>query len=259
MDNDLRQLRSWSDLQLSAQALALQRAVQAWQRDWGLAASEVTCVPAGEDDAARWQPLPGAARAWWRDSGAGDAQLREALQLALFATPSDAAAADRLDAAGLAAEVAQSAWTDFWNRFAALAQGQDAGDPHQCFQPWSGAVVATLPWCGLTLRLLLAGAEAEALLPPAARVARAAPPPAEPLARAIAPLRCTVRAELAPVELSLGAVHALRVGDVLELSHPLDAPLLARTEGGALLAEAYLGKAAGHRAIELARPAATPH
>lgn len=257
MEHDIRQLRSWSDLQLSALALVLQRTVQAWQRDWGLPASEVACVAAGEEDTTHWQPLPGVARAWWRDALAGDAQLREALRAALFGAPTDAG--DRAGAAGVAAEVAQSAWADFWNRIAALGHGADTGDPHQCFQPWSGAVVATLPWCGRSLRLLLAGAEAEALLPPAARALRAVPAPAEPLVRAIAPLPCTVRAELAPVELSLGAVHALRVGDVLELSHALDAPLLARTEGGSLLAEAYLGKAAGHRAIELARAAAATH
>lgn len=252
MEHDIRQLRSWSDLQLSALALALQRTLQAWQRDWGLPAGEVACVPAGEEGTAHWQPLPGAAHAWCRDAALSDAQLREALQVALFASP----AADRLDAQSLAAELAQAAWTDFWNRMGALAHGAEAADPYRCFQPWSGAVVASLPWCGRTLRLLLAGAEAEALLPPAPR---AAPQPTEPLLRAIAPLRCTVRAELAPVELSLGAVHALRVGDVLELSHPLEAPLLARSESGALLAEAYLGKAGGHRAIELARAAAPAH
>jgi hypothetical protein len=244
---EARKLRSWSGSQLQALEGTLQRPLQEWQRDWGLAAAgAVRCSRTADDPQVhetRWQPV---APGWWWDAASAAGML--------FGM------ADRRQAPArsLAAELDALAWADLWRRLAALSAGvAGAAGPADCLRPWSGDVIATLSLGGNAARLLLSGDQAEALLPGVAPIrTRAAQRAPLPLWEALAPLHCTLRAELAPVELSLGEVHALRVGDVIGLPHLLEAPLLARTETGGLLAGAYLGKAGNHRAIELTR---TPH
>lgn len=200
-----------------------------------------------------------------------ETELVSVLIGALFGSQSEPSVTG--EAAGIAevaAEVAKSAWADLWRRIGAALQitvATDTPSTHpdylstllpapQCFQPWSGAVLVSLHWCGQELRILLGGSEMEVFL----RHQKAMPAhlaaekgPLAPLWEAVSPLACAVRAELEPVELTLGAVKALRIGDVIELPHRLDNPLLAKTATGELLCEAFLGKAGTYRAIELLR------
>jgi Type III flagellar switch regulator (C-ring) FliN C-term len=289
-----RALRSWTGAQRERVATAVQRVLAAWEQDWGLqqvlaAQQPVGCAMAcewgdpGAAAAVRWQAvsLTGsvgpATELWWELAAAAPAvapRPLDALLRAMFGSPSDPLNAG--GAAGAVAEVAvdtaKAAWIDLWQRvgqaFLVAGDGSTQGGklppsrpaPH-CFDQWSGAVVLTLHWCGQDLRLLAGGNEVENLLrdqlaiaPPSA----ATPAPLVPLWAAVSGLAAVVRAELEPVELSLGAVRALRVGDVIGLSHPLDRPVLARTAGGDLLCEAYLGKSGDQRAIELLRTPARP-
>ena len=278
-----RPLRWWSEAQLGEAALALEKALRAWEQDWGLqqphaAQDAVRCGMAsvGADASASWKPvaldaaLEPACDLWW-DIAAGGPRADPVLLLvaALFNTsvePSPLSAHGAVSE--MAAEAARAAWSDLWARIAeALAVRVPVTAPAMqadslatlqpaaaLFRPWSGAVVITLHWCAQEMRILLGGGEAAALL---AREAPEAAAPAKPLApvwHAVAGLASTVRAELAPVELTLGAIKSLRVGDVVELSHTLDRPLVAKTADGGVLCEAFLGKLGERRAIELLAP-----
>lgn len=278
-----RPLRWWSDAQLGEVALALEKALRAWEQDWGLqqphGAQDVVCcamASVGADASASWKPvalndtLEPACELWW-DNAAGDARAEPVLLLvdALFSTSVEPSA---LSAHGsvseMAAEAARAAWSDLWKRIgqslavrvaltgpAMQADSLPTLQPAAAlFRPWSGAIVITLEWCAQEMRILVGGTEAAALI---ARERTSAEPPARPLTpvwHAVAAAASTVRAELAPVDLTLGAIKSLRVGDVVELSHTLDRPLLAKTADGGVLCEAFLGKLGERRAIELLTP-----
>lgn len=221
-------------------------------------------------------PLAGPGFTRGRAHRAMGTDLVSALLAALFGSASEPPRSGEAGALPeVAVETAEAAWADLWrsighalriplaNGVPSLQQDSPAtGLPdRQCFRAWSGAVIITLHWCGQALRILLGGAEAQAFLQhhqalPVPAVGR--PQPLVPLWDAVSVLPCTVRAELTPVALSLGAVKALRVGDVVELSHPLDLALFAKTDGGQLLCEAFLGKTGDHRALELLRSPARP-
>jgi hypothetical protein len=67
-----------------------------------------------------------------------------------------------------------------------------------------------------------------------------------------------VRVHTASFELDLGALTSARVGDVLRTTHALEAPLVVSAPGADgrsahAICGAYLGKAAGARAVELLR------
>jgi Type III flagellar switch regulator (C-ring) FliN C-term len=219
-------------------------------------------------------PSVGAAK---RTRNAGEGDLLSVLLGALFDSHSEGRAA--VSSVGVSAEVANEmamlAWADLWRRiFHALKVSSVTEPPpihpehqpllvpaSQCFERWSGAVSVSLPWGGQDFRILLGGDEIQGFL------RHAEPDPARsldqslpmiPVWQAVSSLPCVVRTELAPVELSLGAFKALRIGDIVELPHPLDQPLLIKTVGGGLVFEAFLGKVGAHRAVELLRAPTKP-
>lgn len=282
---DAYPLRWWSPDHLSQVATAMEKLVLAWSQDW----SAHTFGEAGADDciqacerpewaqSVHWAPaavdngLDAGPGLWWgAEPGARqDADTMDRLIQAMFGPPAQLSAAVAVDATEeTAVEAAKAAWADLWRRIGllwhvpTLAEGPAAAavepafvrPPAQWFKPWAGAILVRLRVCGTGLVLLVSGSEMETFM----RGHRAWPAPSAgqaprivPLWDAVAPIAARIRAELRPVELSLGAIHALRTGDVVELSHALDTPLQARTEQGALLCEAFLGKSGGHRAIEV--------
>lgn len=293
-DSACHALRWWSGDQLARVASAMQKVLAAWEQDWGLpqvrqGEQPVRCAMASEWSGAgaaaslRWQPVPlqgglkPATELWWAVSAVRQpSQLMDVLLPAMFGAASDAVNPAGA-VSGLAAETATAAWTDLWRRVGESLPVREPADaastgepsspdatsqpaPHS-FQPWSGAVVLTLAWCGQELQVLAGGSVVESFLRALhAITARPAITPGAvvPVWDAVSGVAATVRAELEPVELSVGAVRGLRVGDVIELSHSLDRPLLARTDNGELLCEAFLGKNGDHRAIELLRAPARP-
>src|SRR5207253_1329251 len=91
--------------------------------------------------------------------------------------------------------------------------------------PWSGDVLVTLPWGA---QMLLEAGLVDALLKrrsdrnPATN--RLAATPLVPVCDALADTELTLRVELAPCELGLGALQALQVGDVVRLQHGVGQP-----------------------------------
>lgn len=302
-------LRWWSSKQRQLLVSAMEKLLEAWALDWGLAQNSqeaVRCCMAFEEghgvahSSAPWNPVfvSGAAQQtpelWWHSSvatrlgdlsvgaekrtrNAGEGDLLSVLLGALFDSHSEGKEAKSTVgvSAGVANETAMLAWADLWRRIFHTLQASSVTEPppvrpehqpllvpaSQCFERWSGAVSVSLSLGGQDFRILLGGNEMEGFLrysesDPARSLAQRLP--VIPVWQAVSSLPCVVRTELAPVELSLGAFKALRIGDVVELPHPLDQPLLIKAAGGGLLFEAFLGKVSPHRAVELLRAPTKP-
>lgn len=194
--------------------------------------------------------------------------------------------------AGLAADVVLAAWADWCSilskRFGlaadAMTHEQNAGRqmpadagavstaalPSHLLRNWSGALYLTIPLCGQTLMLLLPAALAANCLkhemPSAdgqAAQGATAPAPAgaslAPFWNALASQATGIEVELTPMEIDLGSLTALQVGDVLRTGHSLDLPLVVKlraphaedTAGTEVLCGGFLGRKGERRAVEL--------
>lgn len=244
-----------------------------WEGDWATGDGHALAVR-GEaatdwlashpDEPRRWRPAQGGAtpapapQAWWQLAATGERRIESPVRCVATAW------SDGLDdQAVLAQKLAGAAWQALWAAICSAlgldgAKGEAATesgpDADRLFRPWSGAVVLTIAWREMQLHWLLPDGLVEALLQPARRGELRQPPPGPsplvPAWEAMRSLHCVVQAELRSVELPLGEVQALQLGDVIALPHRLDHPLLARTGEGAFLCEAYLGQTGGRRAIE---------
>jgi flagellar motor switch/type III secretory pathway protein FliN len=203
--------------------------------------------------------------------GRGEYELLDPVLAALFGAPPEQRLTNYAgDASDMAAQVGRDALASLWRDIgrslrpeAPLADTTPASDdvanpshpvPAEYFHPWSGAVVLKLQWCGREMRLLLGPGNVERCLhdhslKPVQEQRRE--PATAPTWEALLGLACAVQVELQPIELSLGDIKALRVGDVIGLTHNLDAPLLLKTACGELLCDAFLGRNGEQRAIEL--------
>lgn len=235
----------WREDRLRALAACIDTALAGWTRAWGLpaAASATLCVPATAREAfAAVQPLGrrGDAAGWLLD----DASRRCDTVPRLFP--------EVPGAAGIAAEVAQACDSDFLSRLrTALAIEETAPDapPVDACRPWSGWVLARLPW----ERSLLLSPQVVASLPglPAASGPAAKREPVVAVREALSAAPCRIRVELEDCELGLGALNQLRCGDVLRLAHRLGAPAIARDADGHALFDGYLVRRGSRRALEL--------
>lgn len=273
-------LRCWSAQQLSAVGAAIDEACRSWAASWdaGDAQAAANVVSADEPEQERMRSgyalhasgsADGAAKAWIVQTMHGESETvdpEHAIRRKLFCEfggSGKPAAALRTGKPEIAVEIAAAAWLDFMERMSRCLgidvdadvlgkQSADAAIAPEDRRNWSGAVMATVQWCGEELGFYLNGACVQKIVP--ARKPAAASAPATqliPLHRAIArqPFTCTV--ELAPVEISLGNLRALAPGDVVVLKHPLDEPSLVRTADAAVVCGAYLGKQNGNWALEL--------
>lgn len=175
----------------------------------------------------------------------------------------------------LADELAQAAWLDGYDRLARLSAAPAPSDlgrgeavmkeeelPASVLRAWTGALALEIHCCGAQLRIIASGDAIDRWL----RTRHAEPPKAEthpaqsasvPVARALdaTPVRLSV--ELAPVDVDLGSLGSLRVGDVLRTTHGLDRPLQVRLggksarSGSGRVCEAFLGKQGDVRVAEL--------
>jgi flagellar motor switch protein FliM len=68
---------------------------------------------------------------------------------------------------------------------------------------------------------------------------------------ALASQRIGLRAILEPVELNLGSLAQLQPGDIVPLSHPLDADVVLADDEGTRLLAGFLGRAGSRRALQL--------
>jgi hypothetical protein len=185
------------------------------------------------------------------------------------------AAAERM-----ADRLADSAWADLGDALAAaldapasmaaVAPPANEGLPQALLRPWEGSLLVRLPWCGALLVLAIPGAVAaqwlqvqRAAMPPEAARAQAKPQahasrPAAVL-EALAGARVAFDLRLASVEMSLGTLATLRVGDILCTTHDLETPLGLHTRNACdpddlPVCAAFLGRHGSRRAIELLPP-----
>lgn len=260
-------LRSWQAAQQERVRVRLAAVHRDWCAEWlparaGAIASDVEVhEPDGSlamaaDKAASWS-FTAASR---RD---GMPSALQAIGERMFAL--DAGSAFAMPAAAtLAPAVVHAAWTDWLRRLDALWPGfalepqPAAGTPgtHAPADPWSGVLCARWTWCGGTWRLGLPHAVVAAMLgSEAVTQARAAPPsrplPKERLDRALAAEPVALRVMLEGAELSLGQLQALQPGDIVPLSHALDAPALVVTADGTPVCHGWLGQSQGRLAVEL--------
>lgn len=239
-----------------------------WRRTWlddcAPPALETVCATAAQDlensNWRIWRQGIDADDSIWISGGLGPPQI---LQLLLRPQPGASKAIGRV-AAGLAQEALddlletmRQALSDGMPTNAVSSAGVASTIPAMHCRAWSGAVRLRIPLAaGSSLFLHLGPARVRALsdAPPARRPLAPIRPPAslqEALDRHPARLRVT----LSEVEISLGQLQDLAVGDVLLLPHPLTQALHVVTGQGQTVCAAYLGQAQGAKAVELVRDA----
>ncbi|WP_162878155.1 FliM/FliN family flagellar motor switch protein [Trinickia diaoshuihuensis] len=285
---DARPVRALRDAAQVALAAAADALLARWCRDWGLAEQ----APSDEPTVCRhsWEAsalAPIGDAVWHRvtvDEAAGSIwwswQAQESRQ-AIAAVPADSLDAvqavlfgGRGAAGGLANDAAAAAWADWCDRLArqcgatcstnAGGAGPDEAQalPELFSQRWTGAVLLRRAIRDRILWLALDVAAAEGWLhtegfDAAAGVSGTASP-LTPFAAALRDVPVNVHVELRPVDVALGDLMGLALGDVICTRHAIDAPLqicLTAIDGGASasLCHAHLGMRDGARAVVLVK------
>jgi len=252
-----RTLRWWSDTDLHSLLQRFEAAWKRWCEAWDETPGAVTVhnagtLPAASPPIAGWHALQ--AGTWLGCTAAEPVALLRGLMFGM--------AEDGSRGGPVASAVAREAWNALCVDLAPVRG--DAGDrnepPAADFRIWSGAVQLHFHIRGSTeLRLHLSSNAVAALV--SSRAVETPPTRAAlvPLHEAIADQPMRLRVELAPLEIDLGSLQALQVGDVLTLPHRLDEGLQVHAVGRGLAASdsavclAHLGVRHGRRAVELVR------
>lgn len=168
----------------------------------------------------------------------------------------------------LAEKVARAVWADWWGKLGEPLVGAGEADldgaerslPAGVWTTWSGSLLVTLPWLEGWLKLLVTGERVARILRPDARAGgrpeRGAP--LTPVWQAVSGREARLRVVMRAFDLELAALAGLRVGDVLQTTHRLDAPLAmtmddCRGGAGEAVCAAFLGRAGTQRAVDLRR------
>ncbi|PCE23738.1 hypothetical protein BWP39_29095 [Paraburkholderia acidicola] len=259
----------------------------------------VRCEPAaGPVATMTWRALPVDARigrAWYAltltaaPDDAAPSPLWAALLPSLveqLASHTHGLARDRTGhSANLAQETAHAAWTDCGRHLADLFNqagdaahltaprtgSADEAPALDIWVPWSGALRLTVRWWSTEIHVLVGDGCVRTLLGSGSSSAPAVHdrdargdtvrrPELVPVIHALAGYPITMNVELTPVELDLGALTTMSVGDVLRTSHELSTPLLVTDERGKFFCGGFLGRSDDRRAIELLSdmPSVTP-
>ncbi|MEO6936650.1 MAG: hypothetical protein ABI171_15025 [Collimonas sp.] len=281
-----RAMHWWQEAELAGLALRLDRSRQQWRSAWlddlspqanESVDGDIISVLAHHVDvgygSGNWQALfpddEGVDAQVWLDAGQASIETMSALLLNMPGPPQSRV---QKDVPSLAVELAQAAWQDCINNLrsclghsghpesesnAPLRPGlsEEALPPQHMFA-WSGAVRVALPWYGMQLALHIGPARAAKLLGRDEKMALQAHVASSnaslvPVHKAIAQQTTSLRLELSAVELDLGSLQALVLGDIIPLPHGLEQPLAVIGEDGKLLCDAYLGQQQGMRAVEL--------
>jgi len=122
--------------------------------------------------------------------------------------------------------------------------------PDEAFRLWSGGVRVGLPGFA-DLALYLDGAAVAGLVPAKQAVPVSAKAPLTPLLDAAREHTVAIQARLHGVELTIGQLKSLQVGDVVVLPHALEEPLQIVASSGSTVCHAYLGRSGSQRALEV--------
>ncbi|WP_137939842.1 FliM/FliN family flagellar motor switch protein [Chitinivorax sp. B] len=171
----------------------------------------------------------------------------------LFADRRQTSLSDRHLESGLAPLVVSQAAADFVQQllsavreqpYAAQHHEQPTALPTEIFR--AGADVLLISWAdtqGKPLNLLVTGLPTPAI--------RSLGRPNQSWRQAIGKQHLQVKVELGQVELTVGQIETLRLGDVVKLDQSLDAPLLVRDDQDTPIFHCHPGTQHGHRAISL--------
>lgn len=252
-------LQWWSASALDSLSRRIEPVWRAWAKRWDLPAEPVESFNAHEAPASapvEWQP-------WQADACAATPWAWVAVAQDTPAVVIAGLMFKHGNAGAIGAEVAGRAWGEFSDELASLlgrapsAELPSFGGPRSA--AWSGSVRVRLAWGPGDAPSLWLHLSADSVAPMLRDTRRPwqghmAPITASVLG-AMAHQPVTLRVELGTTELDLGTLQSLRVGDVLTLSHRLDAPLTLRpADAQAPVACAgYLGARNGRRAIEVVR------
>lgn len=252
----VRSLQWWTQQQLAGLAGSLAAELADWSAAWGVPVGTVQAelAHAAAPASGPWHALAGAPALAWHTSLA-PAQLRQAL----FA---DARHSTNPEGYGqLAGQLAQNA-CDAWHacllrwmgRAGAPIAAGPAVPPSSEQQAWSGAVRLAIRSSAWEQDVHLSAAAASRLVQPTpAPAAAGAAVPLSSVGEALALRPLTLRLELAALELEVGSLQQLAVGDVVRLPHLLSQPLTLRATDVPLQWPAYLGQRNGMYAVELSR------
>lgn len=289
----VRPLRHWKAQQVEAVCADMDRQIAAWASDWAVQAvreqgqdgESVAVVSVIEDwsseafAASLWRAWPAqdGSAVWWsvapRSRAAG--QATRVPQLAVMDAMCGSAGRPVHTTGMIAQQMANEAWGDCQQRLAAcfgiapLAPNQAGCErelPAGLVQPWSGALGLRLSFAGMHILLVADPRSMQRWGGTRSPVSSAAPAEPRttlvPIAKAVAPCTAQLSVELAPVDIGLGVLANLRLGDVLRTSHRLETPLRVlvdrvdrAADRGELLCEAFLGQQGDLRAVELLTPA----
>jgi flagellar motor switch/type III secretory pathway protein FliN len=256
----------WPPARLDQVARSVQAAWSDWMADWISTPAPVcdalVCTLAHHSPglaAVQWAPLGsrGRAAAWIQ----AHSRPVDKIQRAIF-EPDDQPLAPAVPEASIALAVATSAWEALADTLREClyldCNGGQASPAPGVFKPWSGCVLVSPPHGSALDHSLLLNAEcARGVLGlPDVSPAEFAQPQRggmTKLEEALAEHKLRIQAELAGCELDLGELENLRVGDIVPLAHPLDEPLLVSAAAEGPFCAAFLGRAAGSKAIELVR------
>jgi hypothetical protein len=247
-----RPLRRWAPEQMQVICGVLDSCLSEWAAAWALrlpqpAAS--SCAPATPFNAKAGVEMHGRrehAAAWVLPAERLPARIAEALFGRAAESP-------------LALELVRACAQDAPRRVLATF-GMDVVEapetpPPECTLPWSGCVVA-LPPFGPPVLLNVAAVQAVLRERELERTDTWAPGlPSSPLvsvAGALSEAPFPLQVHLEGCELEFGVLQDLQVGDLLRVTHRLEAAATVRTPDGCTLFRGYLARRHGRKAVELA-------
>jgi hypothetical protein len=236
-------------------AAAARAAVDAWAADWGPQDGlTVDCLPAHE-------LAVDFARGRWSAGGRGDADVwcfepagfDLALVQALFPHEfDDSQAADRLGAS-IAESVARTAISSLAaSGLAKLAPeaasllGRDGEPPAWLWHRYAGTAAVRLTCGNRSLYWFVPGAARPRI--------KSVPKGVVPLLAALPATSMRVVAELSSIEMRIGDWTSLKVGDVVALGTRIDDPVHLFNDARFHLFDAWPGRQADYRAVELSAP-----
>ncbi len=248
-----RSLQWWSAQELDTLARTIHATWALWCGEWAV------CEVSGKVICHIASPSQGKVHTNWVGLGErADARAWvEAVEpgwvaQALFAKPLPGSEA--VPTGPLGCQVGAQAWADAQARLRALlALGDgapEAGPDSSIWRAWSGAVGVALPLGPAVVHLLLNAACVRGLVSTPPKSASAPGRPLTSLGEAIADQKLTLTVQFDDIEMDIGSLAGIQVGDVVPLRHEL-AHALSVNVGQVAICSAYLGRRKGRKAVEL--------
>lgn len=234
-------------------------ALATWAAEWAAPArASVSCIAASASPLAHAESLP-----WQQRQLAGGgavwlhlpASLPRFLEHALFRLEQADASSEKHLSSKMGMAVVDAAIAELLANLILAFTSQSAAPattgviPRRLWRRGSGSVLCAISLGDLSLSLLL---PAEAISSYAvAEPSTGRRTPLVPLQTALSKVAVKLSVEISQMELTLGQMRTLAVGDVLALPTHLDEALMVRGPGGTAICLAHLGSLQGGHAVEL--------